>query len=47
MEMKIFLNIGVLTIHLQRIQRSDVLPKKLIEKNYPVAKVWTINDTIV
>ena len=28
MEMKIFLNIGVLTIHLQRIQRSAVLPKE-------------------
>lgn len=42
MEMKIFLNIGVLTIHLQRIQRSAVLPKETNWKKLPGSK--SVND---
>ena len=42
MEMNNFLNIGVLTIHLQRIQSSDVLPKETNWKKLPGRK--SVND---
>ena len=50
MEMNNFLNIGVWTIHLFKNKEFKALmsyQNKLIEKNYPVAKEWTIDDTIV
>lgn len=42
MEINNFLNIGVLTIHLQRIQSSDVLPKETNWKKLPGSK--SVND---